>query len=307
MQAFLVLIGKLVPLYLIIALGYLAARRLGTQKETVASLLIYIIAPIVVFQGAYAAQLNAATLSLPVLFFVIGCVLCGTFYLVSSGLWRDSTRNILAFTAGTGNTGYFGLPVLIALFSPDVLPAAVLSTLGLILYENSVGFFVVAKGRHTARESIGKILRLPSLYAFLLGIALNAAHVPLGSLYADVAQHFRGAYTVLGMMMIGLGLGGIRSFGLDGPFIGASFLAKFVAWPLIMLLIIALDRQMLHLYDPLTHRAMLVLSLTPLAANSVAFATELRAQPEKAAAAVLLSTFLALFLIPAVVTWFLLA
>lgn len=46
---------------------------------------------------------------------------------------------------------------------------------------------------------------------------------------------------------------------------------------------------------------MLLISACPLAANTVAFATLLKTEPEKAGVAVLLSTVFALFYIPALV------
>ncbi len=45
------------------------------------------------------------------------------------------------------------------------------------------------------------------------------------------------------------------------------------------------------------------MSIVPLAANTVAIATELKTYPEKASVAVLMSTLFALFFIPLVVSF----
>jgi predicted permease len=50
---------------------------------------------------------------------------------------------------------------------------------------------------------------------------------------------------------------------------------------------------------------LLVLSIVPIASNTVAFATKLRAHPEKAAFTVMLSTLVALVYIPVFVYLFL--
>jgi predicted permease len=74
-------------------------------------------------------------------FFSLGTVLSLLFLAV--GKWafgKDSTKNILAFAAGTGNTGYFGIPAATALFGDAALSPVVLCILGVILYEHSVGF-----------------------------------------------------------------------------------------------------------------------------------------------------------------------
>jgi len=51
MDIFLLLFTRLIPLYLIIGLGYIAGKKLHAEKETIAALLIYILAPVVVFDG----------------------------------------------------------------------------------------------------------------------------------------------------------------------------------------------------------------------------------------------------------------
>jgi predicted permease len=58
------------------------------------------------------------------------------------------------------------------------------------------------------------------------------------------------------------------------------------------------------LYDDKVIDVLLVLSVTPIASNTVAFAAKLKAHPEKAALTVLLSTLFALVYIPIFVSIF---
>ncbi len=55
---------------------------------------------------------------------------------------ENPLSNILAFATGSGNTGYFGIPVGIALFGEKVLPVFIIAGFGFILFENSLGFFL---------------------------------------------------------------------------------------------------------------------------------------------------------------------
>ena len=77
MDVFLELFFKLIPLYGLILLGYLSGRRLNAQKETIALLLIYVITPVVVFDGAFRAQLDIGVLLLPFGVYVICCLFSG--------------------------------------------------------------------------------------------------------------------------------------------------------------------------------------------------------------------------------------
>ncbi|MCL5091040.1 MAG: AEC family transporter, partial [Patescibacteria group bacterium] len=139
----------------------------------------------------------------------------------------------------------------------------------------------------------------------LLALALNFAGVKFGQGYADFASLFRGAYTILGMMLIGLGLASISSYKFDFKFLTVAFLAKFIVWPIMILVIISLDKAFFGFFTEQIHKVMLLMSVVPLAANTVAYATELDAHPDKASFAVLVSTIVALFYIPLISMLFL--
>lgn len=299
MTVFLTILLKLIPLYLMILLGYIGAKGLKAQKDTIARLLIYIIAPAVIFYGTYTVEINFANLSLPILFFALCCLIALLFLAIGTFIFKkDSTKNILAFTAGTGNTGYFGLPVVLTLFGDQAFSLAVLSILGFVLYENSVGFFITARGHHTAKESIMKVIQLPTVYAFFIGLLFNYLNVHLGDIAVNTIEHFKGAYTLLGMMIIGMGLATVGVKDIDRKFITLSFLAKFIFWPAVILGIILLDKNFIHIYNQSVYNILILMAIVPLAANTVAVATELKVHPDKAALAVLLSTLFALFYIP---------
>lgn len=298
MSIVITLLLKLLPLYAMVFLGWIAGRFLTVKKESIAPLLIYLVAPMVIFHGVVTMHMNIKMLSLPGVFFILACFLCFLFYRIGGLLWRGSEKNILAFTAGTGNTGYFGLPIALTLFGNDVLSIAVLSTLGFILYENSVGFFITAQGQHTVKEALDKVAKLPALYAFFLGLIVNFFHVSLSPIILDTVTNFRGAYIVLGMMLVGLGLSQVTRASFDYRFTSVAFLAKFFAWPLIVATVIFFDLTFLHWYDSSTYKIMLLMAIVPLASNTVAYATALKVHPEKAAVTVLLSTCFALLYIP---------
>jgi len=298
MRIFLVLLLKILPLYALIILGYLAGKKLKARKETIASILIYVITPVVIFNSVYKTKLTPELLLLPVIFFILCCSISMFFYFSCSGIFKDSTRNILAFAAGTANTGYFGIPVAIELFGEELIGVFILGIMGFVFFENSLGFFITARGNHTVDEALKRLFRLPTIYAFLAGLLFNFLNIDLGHGFNSFSSHFIGCYAVLGMMLIGLGLSDMKEFTFDFKFLAATFLAKFVVWPLLVIGLIFFDSQFFHLFNSAVYKASFLISIVPLAANTVAFATELKAQPEKASMAVFLSTLFGLFYIP---------
>jgi predicted permease len=76
-------------------------------------------------------------------------------------------------------------------------------------------------------------------------------------------------------------------------------LNKYLVWPALGLTAVWLDRTYLHTLNQLSQQVLLLLTWVPIAANTVSFATVLKAHPEKAALAVVASTVLALLFVPA--------
>lgn len=84
--------------------------------------------------------------------------------------WKSES---FSFAVGTGNTGYFALPLAFALFNAQQIAIAVFIIIGINIYEFTVGYFIAAKGTFKTTESLQKIVRLPILYAIILGMTFK--------------------------------------------------------------------------------------------------------------------------------------
>ena len=300
MTLFFLLFLRLIPLYLLILLGYIAGKKLGVSRETIAPLLIYILAPLVIFNAVATTPIIPSLLLLPLFFFFLcSSIGLGT-YLIASRYWKDGTASLLGFTAGTGNTGYFGIPVAIALFDQSILGLVVLSLLGFVLYESTVGLYITARGHYTTRQSVKKMLTMPLLYAFLGGLLFHTLPLSFSKEVTELFGNIKGAYSILGMMLLGIGLAEFSRASVDVPFMFLSYGIKFLLWPLLITGAILMDIHFLHLFTAQTHHILLLMGCVPLAANTVAYASTFRLHPEKAALTVFVSTFIALFFIPLV-------
>ncbi len=299
MSITLILLVKIIPLYILIGIGYLANKFLLVTKEGIARMLIYVFSPAVVFLGTVQAKGSNELFLIPIIFFTIGTLLCLLTYFFANKIWSDGTEKIAAFAAGTGNTGYFGLPVCLALVGDEALSIVAMVSIGLILFENTVGFYTVARASHTAREAFKKLLCLPSLYAFIIGIILNFSSITPALDVLNFFNILKGGYVPLGMMVIGLGLAEITMSHVDWKFASLALFNKFILWPGIFLVLIYLDKNQFHVFNQTVYSVLLIESLVPVAANCVSYATELKAQPQKVALVVAVSTLIALFYIPA--------
>jgi len=299
MNIFFLLLIKIFPLYLNVGLGFLATKYLDVQRHSVASLLIYIIGPIVVLSATMSVEINASIAFLPIFLYIFGSTIAFVTLWIFGKNWNDPTGNILAFSAGTGNTGYFGIPLALIFFDTNLANIYIFTVLASLLYENTTGFYVTAKGNFTARQSLIKVSRLPILHAFIIGISLNLMGIKLPEDFTFYTDQFKSAYGVLGMMMLGMGLQGFnKSEDLDLKFINIAFFIKFVFWPASILGLIFLDKTVIHLLNDDLYKVLILFSIVPLAGNSVSLAVLLNAKPAKASLAVFLSTIISIVFIP---------
>lgn len=302
MNYFLVLLLKILPLYLLVVLGYIASKNPSINKKGISALLLYFFSPVVGFHGVVTMDLKPELLTLPFLSFGMCLVSAVIFYLIGSNIWSDAHKNILTFASSQGNSGYFGIPVAIALFGQDILGIYIFLWLGMYIFAFTGGYIIVAHGHHTLKESILKFFKVPVIYAVGLALFLNISNIIPAEGILEITGKFTAAYTILGMMILGINLSQVQKTSLDWAFTIWSFIARFIFWPIMAGLIIWLDTTYFHLYNQTIYELIFLISIVPIAADTVAFATEFKIHPEKVALTVFMSTIFALLFIPAILS-----
>jgi len=299
MNLFFILLSKISPLYANIIFGYILTRYLKVRRDYVAFILIYILGPVVIFFATLSIDINLQLLFLPVFVFIFGSSIAFFILYKYKNEWKDASVNTLAFTCGTGNTGYFGIPLAMILLSPENANIFIFATLASLLYENTTGFFVTAKGSFTARQSIVKIIKLPLLYAFIAGLTLNFSGVEIPEFVIPYFEVIKWVFGILGMMMLGMGMKGFNlEEDMDKKYIKIAYFFKFIFWPASILLIIFIDKNFLGLLSKDIYDVLFLFSIVPLAGNTITLAVLLNAKPQKASFTVLLSNLISIIYIP---------
>lgn len=301
MAAAFALFYKLLPLYVTVALGWIAGRYLEASGRHIAGIMLYIVTPSVVFSGVMAAPLSAEVVLLPFLTFAFCSVIAITHLAIARRTLTDGSASIIPLSVGTGNTGYFGIPVALLLFGQEGLAIYIVCMLGTTLFENSLGFYLAARGRYSLNDALLRVARLPSVYAFALAVVLNLSGLAIPQVFEPLFDNLRGAYSILGMMIIGMSIVSFRGLAGNVRFTGLAFFGKFVTWPVAALVLWWLDANVFGVYDLAVHQAIFLLAITPIAANTVVIATLLDTAPKQAAGTALLSTLFALGFIPVMV------
>lgn len=275
--------------------GFFIGRVKNLDSKDLSSLLIYFISPVVIFISVLNAPIGKNYF-----YFLIGALtICTAISLVALLLgrliWRDGTAYLFAFSGGTGNTGYFGLPIAIALFGADGAAIAVFIIIGVNLYEFTVGYFLASRGRSTIKESLIKVVKIPAFYVFIFALILRWLDIKLNQSLLSSMSGFKGAYSILGMLIIGITLSKIKSIVIDIKYISLSLIWKFIVWPAVGFIIVYT-----HSFDftYIEKSVVLLMCSVPMAGNVVIISNDLGVHPEKAATAVMVSTLLAVLSVP---------
>lgn len=304
MTVFINLLIACSPLLLLLVIWYISARKLGIQTKDMSNVLMYVIMPFVVFDGIYKVELSAENMFLPVLIFIFACIICLLWYRVGKFFWQDTKSNLVALSAGKGNYLYFWLPLAIFLLGDSSSPLWILMTMGFILYENTLGMYITAKGRFSTLESIIKVIKMPSIWAFIAGILVQMSWRKLPDIYTTNIVYFKWAMIILWTMLIGVALASIKKLHIDRKFLITTHVLKFIVRPSLFLWLIYLDITYFHIYNTLVYNILFIVSLVPLGVNNIAIATIFDINTDDIAVAILISTVFALLYIPLMVAIF---
>ncbi|MYL25075.1 AEC family transporter [Halomonas alkaliantarctica] len=291
------LTGPLLMLLAYVGLGWLAAQTLRVDPRPIATLLVYLVAPLTFFRALMAGGPTPDYLLLTLILFMVSSAIALSVRTLAGRHFGAQEGALLAFSAGTGNTGYFGLPVAMIVLPPEGVTLYLFCILGITLYEFTVGFYVSARGQFSVRQSLTKIARLPLVYAFLSALLLSHLNVVLPTALMTSLDVFPATYTLLGMMIIGMTLSQVTLAAWDPRLVAACVVLRYGLWPLATLAIVLLLQHVVAL-SPALAMAILLLGVVPMAANVVVVAMELGIAPQKGALAVLITTLMAPFLIP---------
>ena len=220
-------------------------------------------------------------------------------YALAGCTWRDETRNLVALSGFTGNAGFFGIPVLLALLGVEWVGLYLIITLGILFAEITLGYYLGARGHWTVRDAFMKLLRFPVLYGAVLGVAFSFSGFGLTEGVRTYWQYFYGAWAIMGMMLIGIGLSSVQALKFDGTLWAWFFVPRFLVSPLLALGFVALDVLFFQAYSYEIYMMFALMFSVPMAASMVAYAETLNLYPQRTATAVLVSTFLGILTVPA--------
>jgi predicted permease len=279
------ILGIILPVFVIVLVGYFYARRVKPDMAAVNQISMTILAPALIF-SALASKDFSIGASGPLMLGAIGIVL-------GSGLLAWPVARILHVDYRTfvppmmfNNCGNIGLPLAVLAYgAPGFAAMVALFTISNLL-QFTLGTWMID---HRAR--FGKLLRNPMVWSTVLGFAFALTHPPIPE-WGSVAIKLVGD-ALIPMMLLSLG---VRLYEVRWDDWRLGVVGGLVC-PLTGIAIAALLGPALGL-DPMQRGLLIIFGSLPPAVLNFMVAEQFKQEPAKVASIVLIGNVMAVAFIP---------
>ena len=244
-----VIVEKIISIFLITAVGFLANRKgiLPDQSNRyLVDLLMMITTPCMVLASITSTELTDDTFVLTlqmllcaVIWFAVSCLLSWIFCIKILKMGSDPNAGVYMAGMTTINNGFMGFPITMALFGADVLFFMVLFQMILTIYLYSGCIIQVnygSKGRIDLR-AVAKHLTNPCTLAAFLGIAMLLLGLHLPDMLFETVDTIGSATVPISMLVVGIQLGSSRiSEVIHDRKLVITSIVKMLLWPVLTFL-----------------------------------------------------------------------
>ena len=278
-------LGIIVPVFLVVALGWAWARRTKPDMAWVNRLNMTVLAPALIFTALAGKDFDLAANRMLILGSIGVVVGSGLLAWPLSRLLREDVRTFVP-PMMFNNCGNMGLPLAVLAYGQPGFSAMVaLFTISNLLHF-TLGVWIID---HHAK--FGRLLRNPIVIATVVGFAFAAFHPPLPEWLMQALKLTGDALIPMMLLSLGVRLTAIRWRDARLGVIGA------LVCPLTGIAMAALLSPVLGL-DPQQQGLLLLFGCLPPAVLNFMLAEQFHQEPGKVASIVLIGNFLAVATVP---------
>jgi malate permease and related proteins len=281
-----VFFDNIAPILIIAGLGFVVGKRLAIDSRQLGRLLFNLLSPALVLHSLTVSTISVlefGQLALAMAL-LVGCIALLAFLISRLQTENRVERAGFILTTMWPNTGNLGLPVISFAFGPEVFARAVIFYVTVSILSYTLGLYVASSGKSTPRQALMSVLKVPMVYAVILGLLINITQfslpLPLERSVALLSQ------ATIPVMLILLGLQLAQSERLRHPqlVISAVGVRLLISPVLALILGLALSLNGLALIAFVMQAAM------PVAVATIIFASEFYLDREQILGGVLVST-----------------
>ncbi len=283
------------PIALVGILGFLLQRWRPLDRGTLVDVSLYVLAPSLVMTSLSNTKMGGGAIWQIVAFTVMMTVVTWLLAkLIAKGFhYQPEVEASLTLTTLFGNAVNYGLPVILLAYGMAGFVLAVSYVIGQFIILNSLGLYIASRSRVRPCDAIRQVLRMPLLYAVLVGVAVHIAGVSLPKGIESTLQLLGNAYVGIVLLILGTQFSHIRWTGLGRREVLVAILLRVIAVPVLSKLTLVV----LGVHGLLAS-VLFVQSSMPAAVNTIIFADRFGSDREVVALTVVVTTLLSFVTLP---------
>lgn len=297
---FTILYSIILPVFVLVGLGFGLDRRLRFDMRTLADLNFYIFVPALVFVHLVQTELPMATL------LAVGgfCVAHGAIMYVTGRLVFAThpalrqKETVLSLGTVFYNAGNYGIPLIVLAFGHEHLEviAAVLIVQNFLSFTFGIG--LLERNRRTGRMLVN-LIRIPTIQAIGLAVIVRLTAVNWAAVepLARPARFLADGLVPVALLTLGVQLSRARPRGMGVPMLAVTTLRLLVS-PLV-----AVGMTALFGFQPPVASVLIVAAGLPVAVNVAILAGVYQKDADLASQAVFWSTMLSAVTISVLLLW----
>ncbi|MEE4194265.1 MAG: AEC family transporter [Anaerolineae bacterium] len=297
MDTVLATINVMLPVFLAIGLAMLFGKYVKVDPRTLSHAVIYLFGPCLILNSLLSKEMDpAALLGIFAMSLVSTLLLVGIGWVIAKILKvNHPLRATIMLAMSLGNTGSVGLPLAEFAFGAQGMQYAAVFYVTTTVFANILGVLLPSAGQVSFKEAVVRILKVPMIYAAVIGVVLNLMGVQLPTFLERTTDLLGYAAVACGIAFMGVRLANMQLKGKIKPIIITSIarvaITPFVGW-LTALVLNA---------DALVRDVSILQISVPTALFTAMFSEEFGGDSEAASGIILLSSLLSFISLSAIV------
>jgi hypothetical protein len=287
------LLPAILPVGLIILIGFVVGRTLSLQHQTISQLILFVLSPALVIDSLYRTTLSLQnSIGLLMGFALTSLVIFCLVQLISKiANFSSSFNKALTASAVLSNNGNMGLPVVAFALGESGLERAIIYMIGSSILLFGVGpAMLQGKG---AIQGIELTLKLPLVWSILIGLSLRIFSIQFPFEVDRGIQNLGAAAIPIALILLGMQLSNTK-FQLKQKEALSLIIRLFFAPTIAYFIGKSLNLELLSL------QVLVLQSAMPTAVNSLVLVTEFGGDRDFVARVIVTSTLMSFISLPLV-------
>jgi len=294
-----IFIRVILPVFVVISLGYIYGRATKVDPRPFARVAWYVTGPCLAFAALATTTLPDDDFARIFTFVLITTLAIWPIAILSAAWLRLDRQTSSAFQLSVlfGNVVNYGFPVLLFAFGDGGLERGVIYMTGNQVLLATLAVFVASRGHAEWQQSLLNIVRVPMLYASILGFVVNRLAIAIPQPIFEPIRLVGEANLMFMLLILGMQLAGVQLRDGHIAVAVATVLKLVVSVGIGVIVAILLGME------GLTRQASIAEAGTPTAVYAAIIAAEYDVAPGFAAACVFVSTLLSMVTLTVVLAW----